>query len=419
MLELAARQGRLGHAARARQDAGRQARPRRRRARIVQHDGRAGRRGHGGDGRQVHGRSRRLRGRLRHRGQPRRDPRADGRRHRLRAVGGALRRDHAQGRRGRAVELPRLPGAADQRDAGGRGAHRRRRRTSRRASASPACRRSRRRWPTRSPPPPASACASCRCRSRDRRCGARACRQAPIAPSRIARVAGAAAPRASPPVRPVLARDFGVGIAQLPQRRADFTGAYGVRSCVTARRRSSRPVGVITWACAALRHRHARRRARAISTPSTRRGGIDGARSSCASLTTATSPTARRPTRSAASTTMRRSRCSATSARPRRSRRADLHAAHVPLRRRIHGRRIAAQPAQPLHLQRACELLRRDRGSSAARRQTLDRIAVFFQNDAYGKAGLRRRRRALEKRDPRRSPRRAPSSAIRRCRSPR
>jgi isoquinoline 1-oxidoreductase beta subunit len=39
---------------------------------------------------------------------------ADGRRDRLRAVGGAVRQDHVEGRRRRAIQLPRLSGAADQ-----------------------------------------------------------------------------------------------------------------------------------------------------------------------------------------------------------------------------------------------------------------------------------------------------------------
>ncbi len=40
----------------------------------------------------------------------------------FRALGGALQQDHVEGREGRAVELPRLPGAAHERDAAGRGA---------------------------------------------------------------------------------------------------------------------------------------------------------------------------------------------------------------------------------------------------------------------------------------------------------
>ena len=74
------------------------------------------------EGRQAQGRPRGLRRRLRRRGQPRRGQGADGRRHRLRALGRAVRRDRPrQGPRG-AEQLRQLPGAADQRDARGRGA---------------------------------------------------------------------------------------------------------------------------------------------------------------------------------------------------------------------------------------------------------------------------------------------------------
>ena len=45
---------------------------------------------------------------------------------------------------------------------------------------------------------------------------------------------------------------------------------------------------------------------------------------------------------------------------------ADLHRGEGALRRRLHRRRAAAQPLQPLHLQRARELLRRDRGDRPA-----------------------------------------------------
>ena len=63
-----------------------------------------------------------VRGRLRRAGQPERDPRADGGRRRLRPRRRAVRRDHARrGRQDRAVQLPRLPLAAHQRDAACRG----------------------------------------------------------------------------------------------------------------------------------------------------------------------------------------------------------------------------------------------------------------------------------------------------------
>ena len=56
--------------------------------------------------------------------------------------------------------------AAHPRDAGGRGPHRAVDASSRPASASRACRRSRRRWPTRSPGSAGRACAACRSRAR-------------------------------------------------------------------------------------------------------------------------------------------------------------------------------------------------------------------------------------------------------------
>src|SRR5580765_6891643 len=107
---------RLDPAARLR--AGRRpARTRHRGARVVQHRGRAGRGGHGEARRVLAPRSRHVRGRLRRRGEPGRGPRADGERHRLRPHCRDVRRDHAQGRRGQAVELPRLHAAAPARDA--------------------------------------------------------------------------------------------------------------------------------------------------------------------------------------------------------------------------------------------------------------------------------------------------------------
>ena len=66
------------------------------------------------------------------------------------------------------AQLPRLPDAAHERDAEGRGAHRAEHARRWAASASRACRRSRRPWPTRSSPSPASASARCRCGSPDR-----------------------------------------------------------------------------------------------------------------------------------------------------------------------------------------------------------------------------------------------------------
>ena len=64
-------EGGLGQAA-GRGQGGREARPRHRRARVVRHRRRAGRRSHGRQGQHVQGRSRRVRRRLRHRGQSRR-----------------------------------------------------------------------------------------------------------------------------------------------------------------------------------------------------------------------------------------------------------------------------------------------------------------------------------------------------------
>ena len=67
--------------------------------------------------------ARRLRGRLRHRGQPRHHPRADAERGHVRHHRGPLRRDHAEERPCGAVELRQLPDAAHERSAGCRGAH--------------------------------------------------------------------------------------------------------------------------------------------------------------------------------------------------------------------------------------------------------------------------------------------------------
>ncbi len=63
------------------------------------------------DGGQRQGRSRGVRRRLRHAHQSRHHHGADGRRHRLRPGGGAVRRDHAEGRPCRAGQLQQLPGA--------------------------------------------------------------------------------------------------------------------------------------------------------------------------------------------------------------------------------------------------------------------------------------------------------------------
>ena len=97
VLEPRRGEGRLGQAA---APASGEARPRHRRARVVRHASsrRSPRSRVQPDG-ELQGRPRGLRGRLRRRRQSRRRSRADGRRHRLRPVGGAARRDHAQGRR--------------------------------------------------------------------------------------------------------------------------------------------------------------------------------------------------------------------------------------------------------------------------------------------------------------------------------
>src|SRR2546422_448959 len=88
-------------------------------ARVVQYLRRPG----GGDleeeRRLAQARARRLRGRLRRRRQPEHHRHADGVGHRLRPVRRADGRNHAEGRQGRAVQLPRLPGAAHQPDAAG------------------------------------------------------------------------------------------------------------------------------------------------------------------------------------------------------------------------------------------------------------------------------------------------------------
>ena len=101
--------------------------PRNRGPRLVRELVRPGRRGLG-PGPADPGPSRGLRDRLRPGDQPGDDPRPDGGRHRLRAVGRAVRADHAEGRARAAEQLPRLPRAPDRRDAGGRGAHRAERR---------------------------------------------------------------------------------------------------------------------------------------------------------------------------------------------------------------------------------------------------------------------------------------------------
>ena len=90
----------------------------------------------------------------------------DRRRDRLRAERRAVRQADDQGRPHRAEQFPRLPGAADQRDAEGRGPHPGRAARSRAASANPARRRSRRRWSMRSMRRPASGCARCRSTTR-------------------------------------------------------------------------------------------------------------------------------------------------------------------------------------------------------------------------------------------------------------
>ena len=78
-----------------------------------------------------------VRGRLRRGDQPERHPRADGGRRRLRPRRRAVRRDHARpGRQDHAVQLPRLPLAAHQRDAACRGGDHRVHARSRPASAS-------------------------------------------------------------------------------------------------------------------------------------------------------------------------------------------------------------------------------------------------------------------------------------------
>ena len=93
-------------------------------ARVLQHRGRAGGRGHGEARRLMARRPRDVRGRLRRRGEPGSDPRADGKRHRLRPHRRDVRRDHTEGGRGRAVQLPLLHAVAASRDAAHRRVHR-------------------------------------------------------------------------------------------------------------------------------------------------------------------------------------------------------------------------------------------------------------------------------------------------------
>ena len=159
VLELAAEGGRLGQPVAERQG------PRHRRRRGVRHLRRAGRRSDGGAERQGQGGPRRLRCRLRHADQSGRDRGADGRRHRLRPGRGALRRDHAEGRQGRAEQIS----TATRCCASTRCRRSRciscRRPKRRPASANRASRRSGRPSPTRSSPPPANGCAFFRSRS--------------------------------------------------------------------------------------------------------------------------------------------------------------------------------------------------------------------------------------------------------------
>jgi len=99
------------------------ARARRRRARVLQHLRGAGGRGlppQGGAARRARG----LRGGLRRRGQSAHRAAADGVGDRLRALGRPDGGDHIEGGRSRAVEFPRLHGAAHAPDASDRGAHR-------------------------------------------------------------------------------------------------------------------------------------------------------------------------------------------------------------------------------------------------------------------------------------------------------
>ncbi len=105
---------------------------------------------------------RRVRGRLRDGGQSEHDRGADTGRHHLRHHGGALQRDHDQGRPRRAKQLHRLPDAAHRPDTADRGAYRqeqrgagRHRRTGH--GGARACAR-----PTRSLRRPASGCGNCR-----------------------------------------------------------------------------------------------------------------------------------------------------------------------------------------------------------------------------------------------------------------
>ena len=135
---------------------------RRRGARDLQHLRGPGGRGQldAQGGRQ--GRAGGLRGRLRHRGQPRRHPGADGGRHRLRPGRHPARRDHAR----RAARSCR-PTSTATRCCGSTRCRRSRctscpRPSGRPASASPACRRSARRSPTPIARPPASGSACCR-----------------------------------------------------------------------------------------------------------------------------------------------------------------------------------------------------------------------------------------------------------------
>jgi branched-chain amino acid transport system substrate-binding protein len=79
---------------------------------------------------------------------------------------------------------------------------------------------------------------------------------------------------------------------------------------------------------------------------------------------------------------------------------ADLHRGSRSLHRAIHRRAVAARALQPPDIQHTRQLLRRNRKDRrAVVRRRLKNIAVFYQNDAYGKAGLAGVERAMNKRN--------------------
>ena len=206
-------------------------------------------------GRHVQGGSRRLRGRLRNRGQPGQRPFADGRRHRLRPVGGELRRHHHQGRRGRAVQFPRLPRVALRHDAEGGRAHRAvERKADRRRRAGRHRDRARRRQRPRRGHGPAHSQAAVEARLKGRGVWKTASPVSPFAFAALSFAAfgSAASTRVADALLPRLDADFGIGLGTAAQVVTAFAIAYGLFQAFYG------PMGdrfgkyrVIAWTCLA------------------------------------------------------------------------------------------------------------------------------------------------------------------------